>query len=461
MSRLSLKTAAAAAAALALAACSDSPIQPAGGPMLQPSLSQGSSQGAEDAVVPGEVLLKLRDGESLDEVLSSYGASKKAEGYQKAFEILRTGNGNERALAAKLAADPRVEYAEPNYLRQPTVDERLWAFYNPGNRKIYFNANDSQGRVGQPVTSFVSVVDADQDNIDGYGAGGADVVIGSIDTGVDFNHPELSGRLIAGRDWIDGDNDPQDPVSEGHGTHTSGTMAGTSVGVAGVAGAAENVQVHVQRVCGATGCPTAAIVNAINAGTDFRDASGNRLVAMNLSLGGGFESQGEKDAISRATAAGILIIASAGNDGTARVSCPACDVNAISVAATNWKDSLAYYSNYGNGLDISAPGGQMYSNTTEEAGILSSVPAGFAGAVSGPIAGASYAYFQGTSMAAPQVTGTAAVVASVTGLRGANLRSRLLNTADDLGKRRYDTVYGNGRLNSYRAVKNTTLPSPQ
>ncbi|HET7321100.1 MAG TPA: S8 family serine peptidase, partial [Longimicrobiaceae bacterium] len=272
------------------------------------------------------------------------------------------------------------------------------------------------------------------------------VVIGSIDTGVDFTHPEFrnadgSSRLIAGHDWYSNDNDPTD--EDEHGTHTTGTMAGNTVGVAGVSGAGANVRVYVQRVCGRRGCPTSAIVSAIRAAADYPG-----MVAMNMSLGGASESQAEADAIAYAASKNVLVIASAGNDGTATVSCPACDPNAISVAALNWQDVLAYYSNWGSGLDIAAPGGEMYSNTTEEGGIFSSVPGG-------------YAYLQGTSMAAPQVTGTAGVVASVTGLRGAALRDRLLSTTDDLGSNGYDTTFGYGRLNSYRAATGQTLASPQ
>src|SRR6185295_611225 len=115
--------------------------------------------------------------------------------------------------------------------------------------------------------SYASTLDADEDNVEGYAAGGSDVVIGSIDTGVDFTHPEFSGRLIAGRDWYSNDNDPSD--EDGHGSHTTGTMAGSTVGVAGVSGAAPHVRVYVQRVCGRRGCPTSAIVNAIRAAADF------------------------------------------------------------------------------------------------------------------------------------------------------------------------------------------------
>ena len=145
------------------------------------------------------------------------------------------------------------------------------------------------------------------------------------------------------------------------------------------------------------------------------------------------------------------------------VACPACDPNAISVSATTWRDELASYSQSGSGLDISAPGGQCYSNTTPEGCIFSAVVAGYTeGAIeSGPIAGASYAYMQGTSMAAPQVTGVAAIVASKTGLRGAALRNRILTTADDKGAAGYDTKFGYGRVNAYRAVTGTTLASGQ
>ena len=166
---------------------------------------------------------------------------------------------------------------------------------------------------------------------------------------------------------------------------------------------------------------------------------------MNLSLGGPTESQSEKDAITYALANNALVIASAGNGGTGTVSCPACDPNAIAVGATNWRDAKAYYTNWGTGLDIVSPGGELYSNTTSEAGILSAY------------LGGGYAYLQGTSMAAPQVTGTAGVVASTTGARGSALRARLLGSTDNLGAAGYDTDFGCGRLNTYKAVTASSL----
>src|SRR4030095_16357671 len=140
-----------------------------------------------------------------------------------------------------------------------------------------------------------------------------------IDTGVDLTHAEFTGRLITGTDWYSNDNDPSD--ADGHGTHTTGQIDGSPVGVAGVSGAGPHVRVYVQRVCGRRGCPTSAIVSAIRAAADYG------VVAMNLSLGGGSETQSEQDAIAYAIGKNALVIASAGNDGTGSVSFPAGDPN--------------------------------------------------------------------------------------------------------------------------------------
>ena len=457
-----ISAAVAATAVLALAACSDAPTPVS--PTLAPDAPSYAKASVDDDVVAGEVIVKLKDGADVDAVAQTHGVGKGKQGYLHAFDVVHTARGNERAMAARLAADPRVEYAEPNYLRHTdAIDSRLWAFYNPGGLNMKFS-DPADSRYGTFLpASYASVLDADEDNIEGYAAGGADVTIGSIDTGVDFSHPEFTGRLIAGYDWFSNDNDPSDTPDEGHGTHTTGTAAGSTVGVAGVAGAAPHVKIFVQRVCGPGGCPTTAIINALNAAADYRDAAGQPLVAVNFSIGGGSESTGEKNAIQRLTNNGTLFVASAGNSGSGKLACPACDVNAIAVSSTTWKDELAAYSQYGRGLDISAPGGYCYSNTTPEGCIFSSVVRGYQGGTvySGPQAGGSYGFMQGTSMAAPQVTGTAATVASKTGLRGSALRTRILSTADDKGTPGTDTKFGAGRVNTYRAVTGATLGAGQ
>lgn len=383
----------------------------------------------QERPVPGRLVVKVRPDESAAEVARAHGLEVAGRGYRNAFVLMRGAMGNERALAARLGNDARVEWAEPDYLRQPhAIDSRLWAFENPGGLTVDYTRGRNKG---SPVTSYASLEDADVDNLDGIASGGAAVLVGSIDTGVDFAHTEFSGvTLVAGSDWYDGDADPSD--SDGHGTHTTGTMVGNTVGIAGVAGAS-SVGVYVQRVCGPLGCPLSAIANAI------MEAADAGVVAMNLSLGGSSLSDGEAEAIDYAIGKGALVIASAGNGGTGTVSCPACDPDAISVGATNWQDDQAYYTNWGPGLDLVAPGGELYSNTTDEAGIWSSVPGG-------------YAYFQGTSMAAPHVTGVAGIVASANGLEGSTLRSALETTADDLGAGGYDQEFGNGRVNAMAAL---------
>lgn len=423
--------------ALLLVGCQDlsQPVAP-DGPTATPSFEPSSSlfQGG-DRVMPGRVLARLAPDTDPDAVAQANGVAFERQAARGAFAVFRGAVGNEVALAARMRGDARVVWAEPDYLRQPTaIDARLWAFYNPGDLSVSFTRGKNKG---QTVTSYLSLDDADEDNVEGYGAGGSAVAIASIDTGVEFDHPEFGqANLIAGWDYYDDDADPSD--TDDHGTHTTGTMVGNTVGVAGVAGAASNVTVYVYRVCGPLGCPTSAIASAI------RDAADDGVVAMNLSLGGSVLAQAEADAIDYATDRNALVVASAGNGGSGTVSCPACDEKAISVAASNWQDQLAYYSNWGSGLDLTAPGGELYSNTTSESGIWSSVRGG-------------YAYFQGTSMAAPQVTGTAAVVASKTGATGTALRSALEGSADDLGTSGYDTQFGWGRLNSYRAVTGNTL----
>ena len=393
---------------------------------------------AED-VWPGRVLVQVAEGADLAAIARGRGLQV-AEA-RRGFAILQGAVGAERRLARELAADAGVVWAEPDYLRQmDAIKPELWAFRNDGTRRMKYSNGKS---AGQPLpAAYNPVADADEDNIEGYAAGGDAVVIGSLDSGVDMDHPEFTGRLIAGRDWYNNDDDPSD--DDNHGSHTTGTMAGSTVGVAGVAGAAANVRVYVQKVCGRRGCPTSAIVSAIRAAADVPG-----MVAMNLSLGGSSLSQAEKDAIAYATGKGVLVIASAGNSGAGTVACPACDPNAISVASTTWQDAKASYSQYGPGLDISAPGGNCYSNTTPEGCIYSANKSG------------GFMWMQGTSMAAPQVTGTAAIVASKAGLRGASLRARLESTTDDKGAAGYDQTFGNGRLNSYRAVTGSTLAAGQ
>ncbi|HTE17987.1 MAG TPA: hypothetical protein VK689_06365, partial [Armatimonadota bacterium] len=172
---------AAAVLALAAAACSDAPSTPEATPVPR-SIPQASI----DAVVPGEILVQMKDGIDMSVLTPSNGGVRFARmGYGNAYGVLTVTRGSEYSEAQRLAADPRVEWAEPNYLRQPyQVDPKLWAFYNPGGLQASFN--DGTGAL--PAT-YSSILDADLDAIANVGAGGAPVVVGSLDTGVDMDHP--------------------------------------------------------------------------------------------------------------------------------------------------------------------------------------------------------------------------------------------------------------------------------
>ena len=180
MSRTSLTgrfaTALAAASALAVAACSDVPVQPdAAGPApTSPALAQAP---AEDDVVAGEVIVKLKDDAALDAVSARHGLAKGRSGYGKAFEILLTGRGNERATsgAPRRRSRRRVRGAELHPPRRCGSDSPLWAFYNPGGLNMQFYRPERPHGL-HPGASYASVLDADEDAIEGIAAGGGDVI---------------------------------------------------------------------------------------------------------------------------------------------------------------------------------------------------------------------------------------------------------------------------------------------
>ena len=146
--RLMRRSLSAAVLLFALAACQDVPVtspSAADPGALQAVLSSS----ANERVMPGEVVIRVREGAEPAQLAQAHGLSVAAHGYKGAFVVMRGAVGNERAIAARLAADSRVVYAEPNYLRQPTatpVDSRLWAFYNPGGLTITYTRGGSSGQ---------------------------------------------------------------------------------------------------------------------------------------------------------------------------------------------------------------------------------------------------------------------------------------------------------------------------
>jgi len=270
--------------------------------------------------------------------------------------------------------------------------------------------------------------------------GSLDVVIAVIDTGK-RDHADLAGRFVPGYDMIanvatanDGDGrdgDPSDPGdgltssqttsgvfagcpnanSTWHGTHVAGTIGASANNGLGVAGINWTSKILPVRVLGRCGGYTSDVVDGIRwaAGLPVPGAPANANPAkvLNLSLGGAGACSGQyQSAIDAVVGVGATVVVAAGNDATdAADFSPASCANVLTVAATNKAGGRAYYSNFGDSVDIAAPGGE--TNVLSTRGIRSTSNTGpFGPGVD------SYAYYQGTSMAAPHVSGVVSLMLS-------------------------------------------------
>jgi subtilisin family serine protease len=367
------------------------------------------------AAEPGELLVRFERGASQTPALSSLDAEV-AERLPLSGLVRVTLEPGVSVADAEAAFErrPEVRYAEPNH--------RLKIFATPNDP--HFTAGDLWG--------LHQSNDADIDAPEAWDVttGSNAVTVAVVDTGVQPNHPDLDGNLVAGWNYFQGNADTSDP--DGHGTHVAGTIGAEGNNGDGITGVNWRVKLMPLRVGVANNIPTSAVVAA------FQHACTNGAKIVNGSFGGFGLSTAMREAI--AACPGTLFVFAAGNTGTDNDQFPVfpCNdpgKNVICVGATTTNDQLAGFSNHGTSVEIAAPG----------EGILSTIP------------GSSYDIFDGTSMAAPHVAGAAALVLSHRPtLTPIELRQALLLSAD-----RHSWLNGlvaTGRLNVARALTQDVTP---
>jgi serine protease len=261
---------------------------------------------------------------------------------------------------------------------------------------------------------------------------GEGITVAVIDTGVSRVPDLRQTEFVSGYDFVNDRNDASD--DNGHGTHVAGTIAQSTNNNYGVAGVAYQAKIMPLKVLAAQGGGSVSdIADAI------RFAADNGADIINMSLGGGGESQVMKDAIDYAYDKGVVIIAAAGNSNQNAASYPARYPKVISVSALDPAGKKAPYSNYGAGVDISAPGGSESGKIIQETIDPNTGDAVFSG-------------FQGTSMAAPHVAGVAALIKA----SGVEKPDEILAVLTQSSRKVEDdnfNYYGAGQLDAGEAVK--------
>ncbi len=353
-------------------------------------------------------------------------------------------NSDVDAVIAQLKSDPEIAYAERNYIVRAIAtpnDPRFPELYGLNNT----------GQTGGTADADVDAIEAWDNSV-----GSSDIVVGVVDTGVDYDHEDLAANIwvnpaelpgngldddgngviddVHGFNAITGSGDPRD--DNNHGSHCSGTIGAVGNNGIGVAGVNWQVTIMGLKFLNAGGSGTLeGAISAIDYAVAQRNAGVNLRVLSNSWSGGGF-SQGLLDAITAANDAGILFVAAAGNASNDNDVIPTFPAsyeapNVVAVAATDDNDLLAGFSSFGaTSVDLGAPGVDVLSTTI----------------------GNTYSVFSGTSMATPHVAGAAALVLSANDtLSVTELKDALLLSGDPIPALEGITVTGR-RLNAASAL---------
>lgn len=419
----------------------------------QSDIFTGTGKFTGQQFAPGEIIVKYKP-RADDNTIARLNARFGTKGFFKSrgigFHRLKIPKGRSvKEMVEAFKSDPDVEYAEPNYTAHAHLvpDDPYYPYQ-------WHLDNVNSGGIHMEAAWDVST------GFDG-------VVVAVVDTGVAYEDytervsrfrteryylaPDLAGTSFApGYDFVNNDDHPND--DHGHGTHVTGTIAQNTDNALGVAGVAFNTTIMPVKVLDDRG---RGYYSDIAEGIIF--AADNGADVINMSLGGWYSSIALRDACAYAYERGVTLVCSAGNDGEADLSYPAAyDEYCIGVGATRYDETRAWYSNYGDSLDLMAPGGDLNVDQNQDGygdGILQQTFSNGTGNMG-------YWFFQGTSMAAPHVSGVAALlIATGAASTPGEVREALQSTAKDLGVQGWDPDFGWGLLDAEAALEYSASPN--
>jgi subtilisin family serine protease len=371
-----------------------------------------SIRAADSAAPGGRLVVVWRERAPLHVEVAGVRVNRTSAASQRSVVIATSGRAGQ--VAASLRADPRVIAVVPDAVVHATG----WPADGPPSDSLYDEQEDlAQIHVPEvwPTTT-----------------GDPSVVVAVIDTGVDLGHPDLAGvTVVSPRNETFNTTDVTDVID--HGTHVAGTIFARTNNATGIAGIAPDSKLMPIKVLDGAG---SGFFSDVLDGVDWARTHGADVI--NLSLGGALTPEQIalfQPTFSAARAAGILIVAAAGNSGDPLMFYPAGLSGVVSVAAVDEFDVEADFSTFNRAVDLSAPGVET----------LSTVPT-----ADDPFG---YERFSGTSMASPHVAGVAALIwAARPGLDAAELEAVLRASATDLGAAGRDDHYGSGRVDAAAAL---------
>jgi hypothetical protein len=358
--------------------------------------------------IPGQLLVKpnprLAEAEFAARV-QTHGARHRLVLRYINVHVLTVSENQAAAVLGALRRDPGIEFAERDYVARA-------AFV--ANDPYVLNGDEWHlAKIQAPQAWDVT-------------AGFPNIVIALLDSGINALHPDLVGRVLPGYNFVSGLADTSDNF--GHGTAVGGVMVAAGNNAIGVAGVAYGCTVLPVKVMDASGF---ASYSCIAQGIQYAVDRGVRVI--NISIAGDSPSSTLQSAIDYAWSNNVVVVAAAGNNTGIESQYPAACDHVVAVSATEPDDSLASFSNCGSFVTFSAPGDNIWTTQRD---------------LSNP-----YGAWRGTSFASPIVAAVSALVLSVApSLSNTQLVSLLEQSVDDIGPVGYDTSFGYGRVNAFRAV---------